>query len=813
MLLISRNRKSIMALKRCHFIGIGGIGMSGLAKILVENQCAVSGSDLSSNERIKHLKEAGASVFLEHSAINVPLDASVVYNSMVNEKNIEFQFAKENSLPLLHRSDLLKLLMQGHQSLLVSGSHGKTTTSSLLSWVLEYAGLDPTYAIGGVLLNTQSNARKGKGAYFVAEADESDGTFTKYQGFGAIVTNISHEHMDFYKEETALLENFELFCHNIVNKNLLFWCGEDQRLKKMNSPGISYGFDEACLLRGENFRQHESSIAFDVHFAEQKYSNVSLPLIGRHNALNALAVFGLCLSLKIPQETIKAAFSLFKGVSRRMEKKGESKGVLVIDDYAHHPNEIKTTLETLRRSFPWRRIVALYQPHRYSRTLHCKGSFGPIFDAVDLALVTDIYSAYETPIPGLSALTVIEEIRAVGNVPCRYIQKEQIVPDIVKELQPLDIVVLLGAGDITYFSQSILESIEKYLPKLKLGIIFGGRSSEHEISVLSAKNVHLGIDPSFFAARYFAIDKEGHWLNSEQSFKALQEGKIEDAKQDPTWDQEDVFRELLECDLVFPVMHGPFGEDGKLQGFLETLDLACIGCSSKPSALCMDKGLLKKVAHFHAIPILPFVELSDYRWRYDKEAILKEVKQRLRFPLFVKPAHLGSSIGIVKVEEECDLEDGVDAALKYDTKIIIENGIEGREIEFALMGCDAVQAFAPGEILTHGKVYHFEGKYGESAMIAEASADLSPELKNIGLDLAKRAYNMACCDGFARVDFFLDHHGNFYLNEINPIPGFTAKSMYPKICEKSGMNYFQIINTLASIGLYKKRKSLKKRNA
>lgn len=794
-------------LKKCHFIGIGGIGMSGLAHLLMNDNCSVSGSDIAENDRIRALSSAGASISLKHASGNIPAEASIVYTSMVNDKNPEFQFAKENNLPLLHRSDLLKMLMQSKKPLLVGGSHGKTTTTSLLSWVLEYAGNDPTYAIGGVMLNAATNARKGNGPYFVAEADESDGTFTKYCGFGAIITNISHEHMDFYKEEKHLLNSFKCFMDTVQNKELLFWCREDERLQELNPEGISYGFCDTAQLQGRNFRQEEKGICFDVLFKNESYPNVCLPILGKHNALNALAVFGQCLSLGIPEIKIREAFALFKGVARRMEKKGEAKGVLVIDDYAHHPNEIATTINTLRQSFPWRRIVVLYQPHRYSRTYHCKGTFGPIFASADLTFVTDIYAAMEEPIEGIDAYTVIKEVPEN----CHYLPKEKILLDLVPQLQPLDILILLGAGDITSFSQPILKLIQEQLPALKLALIFGGKSQEHEISLFSAQSVDHGIDPAVFETVYFAIDQDGKWQSGEVAKKVIKNR----SKIVPKANRSDVMtpetlHNLFSCDLAFPVMHGPYGEDGKIQGFLEILGLPHLNCSSKASALCMDKALLKKIAQYHHLPILPFVDFSAHDWHYSKAEIVKKIAQNLKYPLFVKPVHLGSTIGVIKVSEESQLEESIEHSLLFDKHIIVENGVEGREIEFALFGDGAVRVFAPGEIMVSGKVYDFASKYGDFAAVANPSAELPKQAIEMGMELAKQAYKMACCDGFARVDFFYDKHGQYFLNEINPIPGFTTHSMYPKICEENGVKISELINYLASIGFHKQRKMLKR---
>ncbi|HEY4831245.1 MAG TPA: UDP-N-acetylmuramate--L-alanine ligase, partial [Waddliaceae bacterium] len=371
--------------------------------------------------------------------------------------NPEFLQAISLKCPIFHRSDFLGQLMQGYKPLTVTGTHGKTTTTALLAWVILQSGLDPAFAIGGVLPQLQTNARHGSGVYFVAEADESDGSFLKYSSYGAIVTNIGLDHMDYFLNEEGLLKAFTKFIEGTARQDLLFWCNEDEKLRKIQPKGISYGFESDSLLKGSHFRQEGWSVHFDITFVNETFQNVTVPLTGRHNALNALAVFGLALKIGIKESQIRKAFNTFCGVARRCERKGEKNGVLVIDDYAHHPTEIRTTLKAICHATQGRRLVAVFQPHRFTRTKNCLGSYGKIFDIADFLVVTDIYGAGEKPIEGLNVNQVFSEIKSASSISCRYVERQGLVPILQSILQPNDVLVTLGAGDVTEVGSQLLD--------------------------------------------------------------------------------------------------------------------------------------------------------------------------------------------------------------------------------------------------------------------------------------------------------------------------------------------------------------------
>ena len=443
--------------KKYHFIGIGGIGMSAIARLLLERGATVSGSDLSMNEMAKTLQKAGATVTEGHAEKNVAPESTVVYATGVTKDNPEYKIATILGLPLLHRSDLLTELAKGYKLLAVAGTHGKTTSSALLSHVLLSAGKEPAFAIGGVLPQYGKNGGDGKGNHFVIEACESDGTFLKYAPFGAILTNIDADHLDYFGSEDALHAAFFDFIKSVKSKEHFLWCGDDPLLKKHSPEGISYGFGSECMLQISNFSQKGWMITFDLLFRGKSYKNITLPIIGKHNALNAAAVFGLALLVGVDEEAIRKAFSSFGGIKRRCELKGEYKDILILDDYAHHPVELKTTLEGIRSAVGERRIIVVYQPHRYTRARDCLGMFASVFDAADEVILTNLYGAGESPIEGITDLKISEDISGSSNRPVHFEAMNSIVSFLAKHLRPQDVLVTLGAGNVTSIGPQLLE--------------------------------------------------------------------------------------------------------------------------------------------------------------------------------------------------------------------------------------------------------------------------------------------------------------------------------------------------------------------
>lgn len=443
-----------------HFIGIGGIGMSALARILLETGCRVKGSDAASSPLIEELKTQGAIVAIGHNA-EMMQESIVVYNSEINEKNVEFAHAKKKGLPLMHRSDLLDQLMRSKLPLLVTGTHGKTTTTSLLASVFLEAGLDPSFVVGGIVQALKTNGRFGKGNYFIAEADESDGSFLKTPAFGAIVTNCDNDHLNYWETPARLEEGFRSFFSKVLSPEYLFWCRDDPRLASLHPRGFSYGFSKDADWIISNYRTQTLGIVFDLAFRGMEYKDIKVSLFGNHNALNASAVFALCSALKVEESAIRKCFAQFGGVKRRLEWKGEVDQVACYDDYGHHPTEIQTTIRALKERIGKKELVVVFQPHRFSRTQNLWNEFVSCFQAADVLFLTDIYPVSEMPIPGITGEHLKKEIQKNFPGKIYFCCKSDLIDAVANVLKPGQILLTIGAGDITKMGPLILEAYLK----------------------------------------------------------------------------------------------------------------------------------------------------------------------------------------------------------------------------------------------------------------------------------------------------------------------------------------------------------------
>lgn len=786
-----------------HFIGIGGIGMSALAHIVLERGSSVSGSDIAAGAEVVRLKNRGAQIFSSHSAAYIHPEMTVVYNSAIAQGNSELSAAKELGCRLLHRSELLAELMQGKKVLSVTGTHGKTTTTSLLSWVFHSAGSDPSFAIGGVVPQLGGNSRQGSGAYFLAEADESDGTFLRYPSIGAIITNIDCDHMEFFQTPQRLCEAFRAFAGNVVDPSLLFFCGDDDRLAACcGGRGVSYGFTEGCELRITGWQQIGWNSLFTIDWQGRRYEQILVALAGRHNVSNAAAVFGLALAAGLDESAIRSALASFGGVARRCHKLGQCRGIQLIDDYAHHPAAVSATLQAIRDAIGERRMVLLFQPHRFSRTKETLGQWGKVFDCADQFFISEIYSAGELA-TDITHCAIIDEVSAASSVPCRALAREDAPAFLARFCRPHDVLVTMGAGDVTAVGKEILEIWKDAPPApLKVGVVSGGQSGEHSIALASAAHILEGLKQEHYEVSLFGISRQGNWVYGDRAV-ALFSGAplLEPAARF----EAGVLTQLEQCELIIPVLHGPFGEDGTVQGLFELLNIPYVGCDQRASALCMDKIVTKRLAHACGIPILPFVEVTWQRWHTHQAEICRQAAEELTFPLFVKPAHLGSTLGVFKVSDSSALAAAVDAALRFDHIVLIEQGVVGgRELEFALIGNEVVIAFPPGEIFTGGELYDYQAKYGAGGFKTTCyPTGLDAEQLERGKAFAIEIYRAARCNGLTRVDFFLDAHGQWWLNELNPLPGFTAISLYPQICAANALPIDALVDTLSALALHR----------
>ncbi len=430
-------------MNRFHLIGIGGIGMSAIARLLLQKGEGVQGSDIRLSPLTKKLEQEGAFIFEGQDEAHIQPGLTVVYSSDISENNPELLQARKLQLPTLHRSRMLEKLLQGKKGLFVCGTHGKTTTSALLAHLLLQGGKDPTFVLGGLLLSSHTNAKMGGGEYFVVEGDESDGSFLVGRPHGAIVTNVEIEHLSYWKNFKKLKEGFQAFVAGVEEKEDLFWCAEDPVLNELSLLGNSYGFCKQADCRCLGYRQEGFSLIFDAYYRGVTYKELQVPLIGRHNVLNALSVFAMGVHLGLAEEAIRCSFASFLGTARRMEKVKEKDGRIFFDDYAHHPTEIRTTLEAFRQAVFPRRVVCIFQPHRYSRVKDLGHLYPDAFYSADVVVMTDIYAAGETPVKN----DFFEQMKKKKGV--HYFPYSELKTEVPPLLQKEDAVITLGAGTIT----------------------------------------------------------------------------------------------------------------------------------------------------------------------------------------------------------------------------------------------------------------------------------------------------------------------------------------------------------------------------
>jgi len=452
--------------KNIHFIGIGGAGMSGIAEVLINLGFKVSGSDLAKNATTKRLSDFGATVYQGHATENLNAADVVVVSSAVNEQNPEIIAARAKNIPVVPRALMLAELMRFRQGIAVAGTHGKTTTTSLIASILAEAGMDPTFVIGGKLEAASANARLGTGDWIVAEADESDASFLHLTPVMAVVTNIDQDHMDTYEHSFDKLKSaFVEFLQQLPFWGMAVVCVDDANIReilpRVTKPVMTYGFSEDARIRARNVRADNGKMHFTVDRINGKTTtfDVTLNLPGNHYVLNALAAIAIASELNVADKHIIKALAEFKGVGRRFERYGEvpvnlnlakAKGTFtLIDDYGHHPVEMQAVIAAARDAFPNRRLVLAFQPHRYTRTRDCFEDFVRVISTTDAILLTEVYSAGEAPIVAADTRSLIRAVRVAGKVEPLFVESTDELPEAIMNMaQANDVVIVMGAGSI-----------------------------------------------------------------------------------------------------------------------------------------------------------------------------------------------------------------------------------------------------------------------------------------------------------------------------------------------------------------------------
>lgn len=447
-----------------HFVGIGGIGMSAVAIVMKKLGYQVSGSDINNSQMVDKLRAIGIPIFIGHDPVAVDGVDTVVISSAIKEDNIEVSQAKDRGIKILKRAEMLSSLMSGFNGIAVAGSHGKTTTTSLMAHVLETAGLDPTVVSGGIMNSIESNAKLGNGKYFVVEADESDGSFMLFPKQVGIVTNIDHEHIDHYKSFEILKTSFAKFVSEVSENGFAVVCGDDVNLMEIAAANnhehvVTYGFCTSADLKITNFEIYDEYSTFSCNFLGKDFNEIRLNLIGQHNIKNASAVFATAIKLGIDEVDIRRAFLDFQGVKRRFTKVGGFCGALVIDDYAHHPSEIKAVINAAR-NITKGKVISVIQPHRYSRLFDLFKDFCEVAKLPDYTVYIPLYSAGEVEIPGTNSSALVSAVKGLGCANVEYADSIEALSALLRKIvSPGDVILMMGAGSITHWARDLTKCL------------------------------------------------------------------------------------------------------------------------------------------------------------------------------------------------------------------------------------------------------------------------------------------------------------------------------------------------------------------
>lgn len=461
--------------RHIHMVGIGGIGMSGMAEILLQRGFEISGSDGAKGESTRRLERLGAKVFIGHAAENIDGADVVVYTSAVKAaENLETKAALDLGIPVIKRAEMLAELMRMKYGIGIAGTHGKTTTTTMTGLVVQAGDFDPTIIVGGRVHSfDKTNAVVGKGDIIIVEADEFDRTFLRLSPALAVITNVDVEHLDIYEDEEDIKKAFISFANKVPFYGAVILCLDDPRLRgimpEIDRRMITYGFTPQAQLRALDIKSGEMFTSFTVVFENGELGRVKIQAPGEHNVRNALASIGIGLELGMPFSKIKKGLQNYTGVFRRFQVKADNDDVLVIDDYAHHPTEVQATLGAARSGWPKRRIVAVFQPHLYSRTLELHNEFGASFFDAEVLVVADVYPSREKPIPGVSGNMIAETAKSTGHRSVHYVENKKNIPAKLKELvKPGDIIITMGAGDIYKYGEEFSDDLLAGKVKFKL---------------------------------------------------------------------------------------------------------------------------------------------------------------------------------------------------------------------------------------------------------------------------------------------------------------------------------------------------------
>lgn len=768
--------------RHIHFVGIGGAGMGGIAEVLANEGYQISGSDLAPNPVTQQLSQLGATIYFNHRPENVRDASVVVVSSAISADNPEIVAAHEARIPVIRRAEMLAELMRFRHGIAIAGTHGKTTTTAMVSSIYAEAGLDPTFVNGGLVKAAGVHARLGHSRYLIAEADESDASFLHLQPMVAIVTNIEADHMDTYHGDFEnLKQTFINFLHNLPFYGRAVMCVDDpvirELLPRVGRQITTYGFSDDADVRVEDYRQVGAQGHFRLVRQDKAILQVTLNAPGRHNALNAAAAVAVATEEGIDDRAILRALESFQGTGRRFdflgefplaEVNGKPGSAMLIDDYGHHPTEVDATIKAARAGWPDKNLVMVFQPHRYTRTRDLYDDFANVLTQVDALLMLDVYPAGEAPIPGADSRSLCRTIRGRGKVdPILVPDSTQAAEMLASVLTGNDLVLVQGAGNIGKIARHLAEI--KLIPQKrrrsamvdKIAVLFGGTSAEREVSLNSGAAVLAG----------------------------LREGGVDAHPVDPR-DVDITQLKKQGFKKAFIALHGRGGEDGTLQGLLELIQLPYTGSGVMASAISMDKLRSKWLWQGAGLPVAPWVALTRAQFAAGLSTDVEQQIAALGLPVIIKPSREGSSVGMSKVSESCDLASALALAFQHDDEVLVEKWLSGPEFTVAIVGEEILPSI---RIQAAGTFYDYEAKYlsDETQYFCPGFED--PARESAIQNLVLKAWNVLGCKGWGRIDVMLDSDGQFYLLEANTSPGMTSHSLVPMAARQAGMSFSQLV--------------------
>ena len=799
------------AVKHIHFVGIGGAGMSGIAEILHTQGYRVTGSDLSASAVTERLHSLGLTVHIGHAAAHIAGAQAVVTSSAIQAHNPEVLAARAAAVPVLARAVLLAELLRHKQGIAVAGTHGKTTTTSLVTSVLIEAGVDPSYVIGGQLLAVGANAHAGKGEHIVVEADESDASFLHLSPMLSVLTNIDADHMATYGHSLARLHAaFVDFIQRLPFYGRAIVCIDDAGVRavlpQLERPLLTYGTADDAQVRAVDLlalpggQMQFTVLRTAAGGAETVWPPlpITLNLAGEHNVRNALAAVAVAMLLALPDAAVQRALARFEGVGRRFQRHGRvpcrnGGSFELIDDYGHHPVELAAVLNAARGAFPGQRLLLAFQPHRYSRTQDCFADFVAVLGQFDALLLTEVYAAGEAPIAGADGAALAQAIRAEGRIDPVYVPDVKTLTEAIHQAaQNGDVVITAGAGSISAVSSSLQAPASVDLRPLpgrhRAGVrVESMQNSAANFSTSAGKTLGKTLGKTAVLMGGSSAERQVSWMSGSGVLKALQSQGIDAHAFDPAErDLAELKRDNFE--RVFIALHGRHGEDGTVQGALELLGIPYTGSGVMASAMAMDKVMSKRLMRAENLPTPAWVWLAaDQQSRVD----IIQVPDQLGLPLIVKPPREGSSIGISKVTGYSQMQDAVALAAQYDADVLCEAFIEGIELTCAVLGSGAeAKALPVIRIDAPDGNYDFEHKYFSNDTGYRCPSGLSAAEEAEVQRLTLAAYRLLGCRGWGRADLMQrTRDGQFFLLEMNTSPGMTSHSLVPMAARAAGMSY------------------------